>query len=319
MHSLEEALRRGTVVLDGGLSTHLADAGYDLSDELWSAKLLHDAPDAIVDTHLAFLRAGASVVTTASYQGSVDGFARRGYDDPEGLLRRSVSLARDAIDQMGTDRPLWIAASVGPYGAVLADGSEYRGNYGLTVRELVAFHRPRIQILAEAEPDVLALETVPDIREAEALLTALAGTGVKAWLSYTVDGQYTRAGQSIVEAFALAEGVDDIIAVGVNCCRPGDVEPAVRLPAGPVASRSWPTPTAARVGRLRPYVDGAGRAERPARGCVDSRRCPVGRRVLPGHSGAHRGYVIEGFALTWTSPRKEPGAQVRARPRSGRR
>src|SRR5436190_5437046 len=227
MTALAAALRQGTVVLDGGLSTRLADLGHDLSDELWSARLLHDDPAAIVAAHLDFLRAGASVITTASYQASVDGFARHGYDDPPALIRHSVDLAREAIRRLDTDRPLWTAASMGPYGAVLADGSEYRGNYGLSVKELVAFHRPRIGILAEAEPDVLALETVPDIREAEALLTALDGRGLTAWLSYTVDGQETRAGQPLAEAFALVQGRDDIIAVGVNCCRPADVAPAV--------------------------------------------------------------------------------------------
>src|SRR5688572_18854018 len=107
--------------------------GHDLSDALWSARLLADDPDAIVAAHLAFLRAGASVITTASYQATLDGFARAGRADGAALLRRSVELARRAIDQArteGIDRPLWIAASIGPYGAALADGSEYRGDYG---------------------------------------------------------------------------------------------------------------------------------------------------------------------------------------------
>ncbi len=103
---------------------------------------------------------------------------------------------------------------------MLADGSEYRGRYGLRLAELVRFHRPRMEILAEAGADVLALETVPDTLEAEALLTALSGLGVPAWLSYTIDGATTRAGQPIADAFALAAGVDAVIAVGVNCCAP---------------------------------------------------------------------------------------------------
>jgi S-methylmethionine-dependent homocysteine/selenocysteine methylase len=112
---------------------------------------------------------------------------------------------------------------------MLADGSEYRGNYGLSVAELVAFHRPRLEILAEAGPDVLALETVPDLREAEALLIALDGLGVPGWLSYTVDGDRTRAGQPLSEAFALAAGVDTVIAVGANCSTPADVTAAVAV------------------------------------------------------------------------------------------
>jgi homocysteine S-methyltransferase len=134
-----------------------------------------------------------------------------------------VELARLAA----ADRPVWTAASVGPYGAALADGSEYRGDYGLTVGELVRFHRPRLEILAAAGPDVLALETIPDVREAEALLIALDGIDVPAWLSYTVDGDRTRAGQSLAEAGAIARDLPGIIAVGVNCSAPADAVAAM--------------------------------------------------------------------------------------------
>ena len=115
----------------------------------------------------------------------------------------------------------WVAASVGPYGAALADGSEYRGRYGLSVAELAAWHRPRLEVLAAAGPDVLALETVPDADEAEALLSAIAGLGVPAWLTYSIDGDRTRAGQPLAEAFALAADAPEVVAVGVNCCAPG--------------------------------------------------------------------------------------------------
>jgi homocysteine S-methyltransferase len=221
---LAEALRDGPVVLDGGLATQLEAAGHDLSDELWSARLLADDPDAIVAAHRAFLDAGASVITTASYQAGLAILAARGLDGPA-LLRRSVELARLAAS--GYDRPVWIAASVGPYGATLADGSEYRGRYGLTMDELVAFHRPRLELLAAAGPDVLALETIPDTLEAQALLRALDGIDVPAWLSYTVDGGLTRAGQSLVEAGALVRDHPGIIAVGVNCSSPSDAVAAV--------------------------------------------------------------------------------------------
>ncbi|MFK8912854.1 homocysteine S-methyltransferase family protein, partial [Streptomyces sp. YS-3] len=126
---------------------------------------------------------------------------------------------------------VWVAASLGPYGAFLADGSEYRGRYGLTVKELERFHRPRAETLAAAGPDVLALETVPDIDEAEALLKAVEGSGLRVWLSYSVEGARTRAGQSLEEAFALVAGVDQVIAVGVNCCTPADADNAVELAA----------------------------------------------------------------------------------------
>ncbi len=110
---------------------------------------------------------------------------------------------------------------MGPYGAALADGSEYRGRYGLSVAQLEAWHRPRLEVLADAGADVLALETIPDVDEAEALVNIVRSLGVRAWLSYTVDGVRTRAGQPLTDAFAVAAGVPEIVAVGVNCCAPG--------------------------------------------------------------------------------------------------
>ncbi|MEU9987331.1 homocysteine S-methyltransferase [Streptomyces sp. NPDC048045] len=233
---LAEALAARTVVLDGGMSNQLASAGHDLSDELWSARLLAERPEAVTEAHLAYFTAGADVAITASYQATFEGFGRRGIgrEDAARLLASSVELARAAARQAreaGVARPLWVAASVGPYGAMLADGSEYRGRYGLSVEELERFHRPRIEVLAAAAPDVLALETVPDTEEAAALLRAVRGLGVPAWLSYTVDGRRTRAGQPLDEAFALAADVDEVIAVGVNCCAPADVEYAAATAA----------------------------------------------------------------------------------------
>ena len=215
---------------DGGLATELEERGHDLSDPLWSARLLIDAPEEITTVHAAYFRAGAMIATTASYQASFDGFAARGIgrDDAVRLLRRSVELAAIARDRVGANGR-WIAASVGPYGAALADGSEYRGRYGLTVAALAAWHRPRLEVLAEAGADVLALETVPDVDEAEALVNVVRRLAVPAWLSYTIDGTRTRAGQPLAEAFAVAAGVPEIVAVGVNCCAPDDVLPAVAV------------------------------------------------------------------------------------------
>lgn len=213
---------------DGGMATALEARGHDLSDALWSARLLIDAPAEITAVHRSFFRAGADIAITASYQASFDGLAARGADraTAERLLRRSVELARDAA----AGAPgRWVAASVGPYGAALADGSEYRGRYGLSVAALRAWHRPRMEALASAEPDLLALETVPDVDEAEALVDAVAGLGVPAWLSYSIDGDRTRAGQPLADAFAVAGGTPEIVAVGVNCCAPRDVPAAVAL------------------------------------------------------------------------------------------
>ncbi|MCX5400392.1 homocysteine S-methyltransferase [Streptomyces sp. NBC_00102] len=228
---LAEVLAEGPVVLDGGLSNQLEAQGCELSDALWSARLLADAPEQIEAAHGAYVRAGAQVLITASYQATFEGFARRGIGPLRAaeLLARSVELARRAGDRR--EGETWVAASVGPYGAMLADGSEYRGGYGLSVAELERFHRPRVEALAAAGPDVLALETVPDMDEARALLRAVAGTGIPVWLSYTVAGGLTRAGQPLRAAFAEAAGNDQVIAVGVNCCDPADAEAAVRCAA----------------------------------------------------------------------------------------
>lgn len=218
----------GSVLLDGGLATELEARGHDLSDPLWSAGLLADAPRDIAAVHAAYFRAGARIATTASYQGSFEGFAARGFDRREtaGLLRRSVELAQAARDEAG-GAGLLVAASIGPYGAALADGSEYRGRYGLSVAALARWHRPRLEILADAGADLLACETVPDVDEAQALVELVRSVGKPAWLSYTIDGDRTRAGQPLADAFAVAAGVDEIVAIGVNCCAPGDVLPAI--------------------------------------------------------------------------------------------
>ncbi len=219
-----------TVVLDGGLATELEAGGADLSDALWSARLLVEDPAAIVRAHLAFFRAGAQVATTASYQATFEGFARRGIDADAaaGLMRRSVELARDAAATARTERgerdgerPLLVAASVGPYGAFLADGSEYRGRYGSSVAALRDFHRRRMAVLLEAGPDLLAMETIPEIEEGEALATLLDELGGTGWLSFTcADGARLRSGAPVEEAFALADGAPGIVAVGVNCTAP---------------------------------------------------------------------------------------------------
>ncbi len=221
------------LISDGGLATELEARGHDLSDDLWSARLLFDAPTEIMAAHLAFYRAGSAIATTASYQASFEGFAAGGIgrDDAERLMRRSVELAAAARDEVGSEGR-WVAASVGPYGAALANGEEYVGRYGLTVAQLADWHLPRMEILAAAGADVLAIETLPDIDEAEALVGLVRRLGVPAWLSYTISGPYTRAGQPLAEAFALAADVPEIVAVGVNCCAPGDVLPAIDIARG---------------------------------------------------------------------------------------
>jgi homocysteine S-methyltransferase len=223
-------------VLDGGLATLLEARGHDLSSELWSARLLRDDPEAVVAAHGEFYAAGAQVATTASYQASFPGFAALGLDAGTAaeLMRRSVELARRARDEHRPDG--WVAASVGPYGAFLADGSEYRGDYDLSVDALRAFHRPRLEVLADSGADVLALETIPCLAEVEALCAEVDGLGVVAWLSLSADGDRTRAGEPLAEAWATAADVPEIVAVGVNCCAPRDVVTALGGADGPLVA-----------------------------------------------------------------------------------
>ncbi|WP_371495490.1 homocysteine S-methyltransferase [Kitasatospora sp. NBC_00374] len=295
--SFAAAVAAGPLVLDGGLSNQLVAAGYVLADELWSARLLVDRPQALVDAHLGYFRAGAQVAITASYQASFEGFARRGVGRAEAarLLASSVALARTAAESAGPQR--WVAASVGPYGAVLADGSEYRGRYGLSVAQLERWHRPRVEVLAAAGPDVLALETVPDLDEAEALLRVVRGLGVPVWLSFSVAGGRTRAGQPLAEAFAVAAEAPEVVAVGVNCCPPADADLAVPLAAEvsgkPVVvypnsgerwdagARGWAGEPTFRGGRVALWLaDGA----RLVGGC-----CRVGEREIGELARAVRG------------------------------
>lgn len=233
------------VVLDGGLGTELERRGADLTDPLWSARLLADDPEAIIAAHLAYFWAGAQVATSASYQATFEGFAARGIarDEAEALIRRSVELAvearrryvREVRDVDAEDRApdLLVAASAGPYGALLADGSEYSGDYGLTVAELRQFHRPRFEVLASSGADLLAFETVPSVDEGRALVELLGErSGTAAWLSFSCrDGAHTRRGDRVEAAFDLANEAPGIVAVGVNCTAPRFIDELVRRAA----------------------------------------------------------------------------------------
>jgi S-methylmethionine-dependent homocysteine/selenocysteine methylase len=231
MRSLAAALATGPVVLDGGLSTELEAQGHDVSSALWSARLLRDDPDAIVAAHAAFAAAGAQVATTASYQATLPGFVAAGVSlrRAEALIERSVQLAREGQGGDG-----WVAGSVGPYGAMLADGSEYTGGYvdELDIAALRAFHRPRMELLAQAGADVLACETVPAAVEAGALVAEAVDLGMPMWLSLTtvLDRRgvpRTRRGEPAAEVYALVADVPEVIAVGVNCTSPAAIGPTV--------------------------------------------------------------------------------------------
>ncbi|GAA1931530.1 homocysteine S-methyltransferase [Nocardioides lentus] len=267
---LADVLTARPVVLDGGLATLLERRGHDLASALWSARLLRDDPGALEAAHAEFFAAGAEVAITASYQASFEGFAALGLDADAAasLMRRSVEVAVAARDAVAPDG--WVAASVGPYGAVLADGSEYRGDYDLDVAGLRAFHRPRLEVLAAAGADVLAVETVPCLAEVEAVLAELDGLGHPAWLSLSADGDRTRAGEPLAEAFAMAADVAEVVAVGVNCTAPGDVAAAVPLAAAQRPAVVYPNSGQTWDAAARAWTGTSAFAPEDVRGWVDA-------------------------------------------------
>lgn len=230
----------GVVILDGALATELERRGADLRDALWSARLLLDDPALIRQVHRDYFEAGADIATTASYQASLPGLERRGLGRAEAadVLRRSVRLAQEARDEfwqaLPADRvrPL-VAASVGCYGAFLHDGSEYRGDYGLSVRQLMDWHRPRLEILASSGADLLACETIPCLAEAEALVRLLETMpGAFAWISFSCrDEQHLCHGETLTEAIALVTACANVAAAGVNCTAPRYVAALLRSAA----------------------------------------------------------------------------------------
>ncbi|GAB2551853.1 homocysteine S-methyltransferase [Leucobacter ruminantium] len=230
--SLAEALAAAPIPLDGGLGTRLAARGNDVTGELWSAEILRNDPAEVRAAHVDFFAAGARVATTCSYQVSYEGFARIGVDEAEvdRLLLRSVDVAREAREEAGlAPDDAWILASAGPYGAALADGSEYTGDYGADVDELRRWHRRRLGVLASAAPDALLCETIPSLDEVRALSIELAELGAPSIMSFTVSGGALRSGDSIADAARLADQTPGLLAVGVNCSDAVDATTALRL------------------------------------------------------------------------------------------
>jgi len=227
------------LVIDGALATELERRGCDLKDDLWSARILLEQPDIIKQVHLDYFKAGADCAITASYQATIEGFQKRGLNrkDSIALIQKSVRLAGEARDEFWTDeanragrsKP-FVAASVGPYGAFLADGSEYRGNYGLSERDLMDFHRPRIQALVDAGADALACETIPCLIEAQAIARLLKEfPEISAWISFTGrDGTHISEGQRFADCVRQLEDHPQITAIGINCTSPTHIPSLVR-------------------------------------------------------------------------------------------
>jgi len=231
--------RQPVLVIDGALATELESRGYDLKDELWSARILLEQPEAIKQLHYDYFKSGADCAITASYQATIEGFMKRGLNEEEALdlIRKSVRLAIEARDgfwaeaknRTGRSKP-FVAASVGPYGAFLADGSEYRGNYGLTEEQLIEFHRPRIRALIDAGPEMLACETIPSPIEARALVRVLGEfEGVNAWISFSCrDEAHVCEGEKLEECVRQVESSPRVAAVGVNCTSPKYIPSLIR-------------------------------------------------------------------------------------------
>lgn len=228
------------VILDGAMATQLEVLGADLNDPLWSAKILIESPELIKAVHRQYLEAGADIICTASYQATYAGFAVRGLDKPEAdhLFRESVQLAASARtdfwaisgNSKGRTFPL-IAASIGPYGAFLADGSEYHGNYDLTQPELIDWHRSQVTVLVhQKEVDLLLFETIPALAEAQAIVELMLEFPAMPYaLSFSCrDGKHIAHGESFLEAVLQVGKQKQLIAVGINCTAPEHIEPLLK-------------------------------------------------------------------------------------------
>ncbi len=230
--------------LDGGLSTALENNGNKLTTSLWTGELILVNPSEITKAHLDFINAGADIIITSSYQISYLGCSKRGWSESktDQALRGSTQLAKDAVLKSG--KSVKVASSIGPYGAALADGSEYKGNYGVTKSFLKDFHARRLELLISTSPDLLALETMPDTFEVELLLELLSDCPIPYWVSYSCKaGNQTNAGQSFTEAVSLAK---DAMAVGINCTAPELITDLLLSAEGvkpfvvyPNSGRSW--------------------------------------------------------------------------------
>jgi homocysteine S-methyltransferase len=230
MKPVQQLDLNGLHILDGAMATELERRGFNLDGPLWSAHLLESSPEAIAEVHRAYLEAGADCLLTASYQVSAEGFQQIGYDPEDAgkaadrALRASVTIAEKVRSEYlaASPRRIWIAASLGPYGAMLHNGAEYHGNYECSYEELVGFHGRRIAVLAQTNADFLAFESIPSLEEAKAILTALRPyPDVPAYLSFTCrDGMHVSHGEILRECAELLDGQPQIIGIGVNCTRP---------------------------------------------------------------------------------------------------
>lgn len=263
-------------ILDGGMATELERRGCDISGPLWSARVLDESPEAIRQVHLDYLRAGADCISTASYQVSAKGYAEVGRprEDAARALRRSVEIAEDARAEYRreSDRPIWIALSLGPYGAALHNGAEFHGRYEIGFDELVSFHAERMTVAMETGADLVALETIPSLEEARAILAAIEQfPKARAWMSFTCrDGEHVAHEERLADCADLAGSSEWVAAIGINCTHPRFISPLIASAKSatdkpvivyPNSGEAWDAATRCWTGKSDPGEYGALAAE----------------------------------------------------------
>ncbi|OCG25505.1 homocysteine S-methyltransferase [Gilliamella sp. App2-1] len=225
------------IIIDGALASELQHRGCDLNDSLWSAKVLIEKPELIRQVHYDYFKAGADCAITASYQASPLGFKKKGitFEESIKLIKTSVELAQQAklqyLNETNRNKTLLIAGSVGPYGAYLANGSEYTGDYQLTESEFIVFHRDRIQALIDAKVDILACETLPSFAEIKALVKLIQQfPTINAWFSLTLkDAQHLSDGSPLSQVIDYLNNIEQIVSIGINCIALESVTPALEV------------------------------------------------------------------------------------------
>ena len=215
------------LILDGGLSNVLESFGCDLNQQLWSAKILIDQPEMIIQAHLAYLEAGAQCITSSSYQATIKGFERIGLNRSGAakMMIKSIELAEEArnifIKKHPKSEPVFLAASIGPYGAFLADGSEYRGDYTISDNELKQFHSEKMRVLESTDVDFLAFETIPSLQEIKILSELIDRSKKPCWISFSCkDSELLNDGSKIIDAVKICSSTTNLFALGVNCTAP---------------------------------------------------------------------------------------------------
>lgn len=230
--------KTGIMIADGAMATELEAMGCNLNDELWSAKVLAEQPELIKKVHLSYFEAGADCGMTASYQATIEGYVKKGYskEEAEELIKRAVSLLIEARDEWwnakgkseGRVYPL-VAAAVGPYGAFLADGSEYRGGYTISTDELKAFHKKRLELLWAAGAEVFSVETIPSLGEAVAVAELTQAMNAECWISFSCKNETDISeGTKIAECGKVLNSFECVKAIGINCTAPHFVESLIK-------------------------------------------------------------------------------------------